>query len=245
MAECVKAYLRYDPKLGPSPAEDWVKTYAVGKDVRWTDGKLRLDFVGSTVAAICEPGAAPPAAVRLDGRKPSEFAELYGFTRAVTKPEGKWPVKWPVIAPIGSEHPLLVEDWTLEVRTDPADEKRFTFTLNGSKTGSDGEGRSDQKFVSKSGRVVIEKNDWNVAYALSLAGIKPVPEHFTVRWSVVPRFVEEFLSPGVANLATESAVTLAQGLPNTRHTLEVSGTQATPIRTLRVYRPPLAAEARR
>ena len=37
MAECVKAYLRYDPKLGPSPADGWVKTFEVGKDVPWAD----------------------------------------------------------------------------------------------------------------------------------------------------------------------------------------------------------------
>ncbi len=56
MAECVKAYLRHDPKLGPSPAEDWVKTYEVGEDVRWADGKLRLDFDGSRVEVVLQAG---------------------------------------------------------------------------------------------------------------------------------------------------------------------------------------------
>ena len=79
MAECVKAYLRYDPKLGPSPAEDSVKTYEVGKDVKWSEGKLRLEFEGSRVEVICKAGTAAPVAVRIDGRKPSEFAELYGL----------------------------------------------------------------------------------------------------------------------------------------------------------------------
>jgi len=76
--------------LGPSPAEDWVTTYEVGKDVCWADRKLQLNFAGSRVEAIRKSGIAAPAAVRINGRKPSEFAELYGFTRAVTKPEGKW-----------------------------------------------------------------------------------------------------------------------------------------------------------
>jgi len=241
MAECVKAYLRYDPKLGPSPAESRVKTYEVGKDVRWMDGKLRLEFEGNRVEVVCKPGDAPPAAVRLDGRKPSEFPELYGFTRAVTKPPGKWPVKWPVIAPIGSTKPLLVEDWTLAAtRVDAANDKLFSFTLTGSKTGPDGEGRSDARFVSKSGRVVIETNDWNVTYALSLGGIKPVPDAFAVNWKVEPRFLDEFVSPGVTDTATETRVTLASGLPNGKHTLEISGSEATPIVVIRVYRPGLA-----
>ena len=244
MAECVKAYLRYDPKLGPSPAEDWVRTYEVGKDVRWTDGKLRLEFEGSRVEVICKPSAAGAASVRIDGRKPSEFAELYGVTRAVTKPEGKWLVKWPVLAPIGSQKPLLVEDWSLAVTKDAANDKLFTFTLTGSKTGPDGEGRSDARFVSKSGRVVIETNDWNVTYAMALAGIKPLPEKFNVQWKVEPRFVDDFISPGAKNPAIESTVTLAQGLPNTKHTLEISGSAATPIAAIRVYRPALSSIAK-
>ena len=245
MAECVKAYLRYDPKLGPSPAEEWVKTYEVGQDVKWAEGKLKLEFEGSRVEVVCKSSQAAPSTVRIDGRKPSDFAELYGFTRAVTKPEGKWLVKWPVIAPIGSTKPLLVEDWTLAVSKDAQNEKLFTFTLAGSKTGPDGEGRSDARFVSKSGRVVIETNDWNVAYALSLAGIKPMPEKFDVKWKVEQRFVDEFTSPGVKDPMTETTVTLAQGLPNTKHTLEISGGDTAPIAAIRVYRPPLAAKAGR
>ncbi len=243
MAECVKSYLRYEPKLGSSSAEDWVKTYEVGKDVRWADGKLRLDFDGSSVEVIRKTGVAAPAVVRIDEQKPSEFAELYGFTRAVTKPEGKWLVKWPVIAPIGSEKPLLVEDWTLEAHKDPASEKLFTFTLTGSKTGADGEGRSDQRFVSRSGRVVIAPEDWNVTYALSLAGIKPMPDAFIVNWKVEPRFVDEFVSTGVTNATVETMVTLAQGLPNTKHTLEISGSETTAIRAIRVHQPPLGMRA--
>jgi len=245
MAECVKAYLRYDPTLGPSPAEDWVKTYAVGKDVRWMDGKLRLEFEGNRVEVVCKPGAAPPAAVRLDGRKPSEFPELYGFTRAVTQPPGKWLVKWPVIAPIGSTKPLLAEDWTLAAkRVDAANDKLFSFALTGSKSGPDGEGRSDERFVSKSGRVVIETNDWNVTYALSLGGIKPLPDAFEVKWQVEPRFVDEFVSPGVTDTAVETRVTFASGLSNGKHTLETSGSEATPIAVIRVYRPGLAQAGR-
>jgi hypothetical protein len=245
MAECVKAYLRYDPKLGPSLAENWVKTFEVGKDVRWADGKLRLDFEGNRVEIVGKASVGAPAGVRIDGRKPSEFPELYGFTRAVTTPPGKWPVKWPVIAPIRSEKPLLVEDWTLAAkRMDSANDKLFRFTLTGSKTGLDGEGRSDTRFVSPSGRVVIETNDWNASYALSLGGIKPVPDAFEVKWKVEPRFADEFVSPGVTSAATDTLVILASGLPEGPHRLEISGSDATPIAAIRVYRPALVEAMR-
>jgi hypothetical protein len=237
MAECVKAHLRYDPKLGASPAEDWVKTFTIGKELRWTDGKLRLAFEGNRVEVVCKPGAAPPAAVRIDGRAPSKFPELYGFTRAVTTPPGKWPVKWPAIAPLGSQAPLSVEEWMMDIRKDAANDKLFTFTVAGSKTGADGEGRSDSRFVSRSGRIVIETNAWNVDYALSLGGIKPVPERFSATWRVEPRFRDEFVSSGVTNAATETRVTLASGLRNGKHTLEISGSDATPIAAIRIYKP--------
>jgi len=164
---------------------------------------------------------------------------------AVGQPPGKWPVKWPVIAPIGSTQPLLVEDWTLAAtRVDAANDKLFSFTLTGSKTGPGGEGRSDARFLSKSGRVVIETNDWNVTYALSLGGIKPVPDAFEVNWKVEPRFVDEFVSPGVTDTATETRVTLASELHNGKHTLEISGSEATPIAVIRVYRPGLVQAGR-
>jgi hypothetical protein len=228
MAECVKAYLRRDPSFDPAPAEAWVKTLVVGKDIHWQAGMLRAEFAGNRVDLICKAGTTAPASVRIDGKKPSEFPGCYSFTPALSQPGSKWPP----VAPIGSESPLLVEDWRLDVRQDAADPKLFSFDLSGSKTGVDGSGRSDQRFVSKSGRVVIEPDAWNVEFALSvLAGLKPIPKTFTLRWRVEPHFVDSFVSPG-------KTVPLAQGLPNTRHTLEISGSPETPIAALRIYAPP-------
>jgi hypothetical protein len=239
MAKIVQSYLRYDPKLGPSPAEEWVKTIEAGKDASWTGGKLRVEFEGNRVDVICKPGVTGAVSAQIDGKKPSEFPELYGFTRALAKPGGKWPP----IAPITSDKPLVLEDWTMRVRSDAANDKLFTFTLEGSKTGPDGEGRSDQRFVSKSGRVVIAPDAWNVPFALgALAGQKPVASEFVVRWSVVPQFVDEFTAPASAkNPGTETTVTVAQGLTNGRHVLELSG-PAEAVLALRVYRPLLGRE---
>jgi hypothetical protein len=235
MAECVKAYLRYDPKLGPSPAEQWVTTYEVGKDVNWVDGKLKLAFGGNRVDVVCKAGTGAPAAVRNDGKKPGEHPGAYAFTRALGKPGSKWPL----VAELSWEKTPLVEDWTMEVRKVAGKDKTYAFTLTGSKTGPDGEGTSETRFVSKSGRVVIDPADWGVEFALALGGIKPPPEKFTVRWKVVPQHVDEFVSPGVPDPAVETTVTLAQGLENTNHVLEITGGPDTPIRAIRVYQPPL------
>ncbi len=244
MAEIVKAHLRRDPKFDPAPAEAWVKTYVVGKDIKVANGNLVLEFEGNRVDVICKAGTAPPAAVKIDGRKPSDIPELYGFTPALTTPPGKWQVKWPVVAPITSEKPLIIEDWSMEITKPPgSDEKLFTFILTGSKTGPDGEGRTDAKFVSKSGRIVMMPDDWNAHYALTLAGMKPFPEKFTAKWSVVPRFVDEFIAPTMRPKNFDTVVTVAQGLANSRHTLEISGGPGTPITAIRIYRPPLPGKA--
>ena len=239
MAEIVKAHLRRNAALDPAPAESWIQTRVVGTDVHWKDGRLLVEFEGNRVDAVCGTGASIPAGVMIDGRKPSEIPELYDFTPALTTPKDRWQVKWPVVAPIGSEKPRLVEDWMLEVRKPGEDENLLSFTLTGSKTGGDGEGRSDQPFVSNSGRVVIDPGNWNATYALALAGIKPMPANFTVTWSVTPQFVDEFISAGVSDAAKETTVTLAQGLANQKHSLEITGSPATPIRAIRVYQPPL------
>jgi hypothetical protein len=239
MAECVKAYLRRDTNFDPAPAEAWVQTLVVGKDVHWKDGRLQVAFTGNRVDVLCKAGEAAPAAVTIDGKKPSDFPECYGLTRALAMPGSKWPP----VAPITSETPLLLEEWTLHVRKNAEDAKLFSFTITGSITGPDGEGRSDARFVSKSGRVVIAPEDWNVDFALGvLAGLKPIPETFDVRWRVVPQFVDAFVSPGVTDPTVETTVRLAQGLANASHTLEITGSPDTPIAAIRVYRPPLARE---
>jgi hypothetical protein len=117
-------------------------------------------------------------------------------------PDAAYPTYNP-LAPIGSLKPLLIEDWSLAVAKDPQSENVFHFSLTGSKTGTDGEGRSDARFVSNSRRIVLETNDWNVPYALSLAGITPLPDAFTVKWKVEPRFVDEFVSPGATSPGIE------------------------------------------
>jgi len=245
MAEIVKAHLRHDPKLGPSPAETWVKTLTLAKDTTWSAGKVRVDFEGTGVDVIVGPSReSKPLTFLVDGRKPSEFPELYAFTRALPRPGGKWPV----VAPLHAERPLVLEHWEMQVRKAADEDKHFTFSLAGTKTGADGEGRSDQRFVSKSGRVVIEPEDWNVSYALGLAKVKPVPPQFSVSWDIVPRFTDELTFAWIqpsdrlpVQAASESIVSVANGLPPGKHTLEITGDASAPLIAIRIHTPPLKA----
>ncbi len=254
MSEIVKAYLvrRDDTHIQPMNC-DTVHTYMVGKDVKWKNGKLLLPFEGNRVDFIARPpdGKDAPAGraeavkarsaqVRIDGRKPSDIPVLYRFTRALSTPGGKWPV----ISKLASANQPLAEDWTMEVTKDPTDPKQFTFGLSGSQTGPDGTGRSDTRFVSNSGRVVILPEDWNVEFSLALPGIKPPPDKFTVRWTTVLDGQDTFAPPATQDKTVENVVTVAQGLQNGRHMLEIAGSPNTPLTAIRIYRPPFAPGAK-
>lgn len=233
MARFVSAYLRFDPLLGPSPAEQWVKTLTVGKDLEWKEGKLTLEFEGNRVDAIAKAGATATANVLIDGRKPSELPGVRNFTRSSPYPHSNWPC----LLKIGSEKPLQREEWTLTMHDVAPDLKSFKFDVTGSSTGPDGSGERGARFVSNSGRVIIEPEDWNLEYCLAVFKT-PVEDGFQVKWKVEPHYADQFAPPPAGRAGSELLITLAQGMPNGKHTLEISGSREA-IAAIRIYTPPL------
>jgi hypothetical protein len=205
------------------------------------NGKLELEFEGNRLDAIAgwgDPYHGGEAEVRIDGQRPSERPELYHITR----PTDTFSVDWPGVNRIGAEKPLLVEDWTLKILEVNADESRLRFELAGSRTGPDGGGVSTERFVSTSGRVAIEPEDWTFARSFALVH-RPTPAGFEVTWSVVPMFVDVYRAPRMEDRSREQAITLALGLAGTKHRLELIARGPNPpmIRAIRVYRPPMAS----
>lgn len=230
MAALVLRCLRYAPELSPSPLDRAVETVRIGRDVAWKGGKLRLAFRGSRVDAIVAGSGA--AGVLIDDKRPSEWRELYSFTRA--RVNG---AIWPPLYDIGSQAPLLLEDWTLHVERGTTDPAHYTFELIGSKSGHDGHGNSRERFVSNSGRVVIEPDDWNIEYAFELAGYRSVPPRFKISFSVEKHFSNTVRAPARKG-ERERIVTLAKGLPPGVHTLELRAPIGdAPVTALRIHRP--------
>lgn len=234
MAELIKPYLIHRPDLPKAPWSDMVRTLEVGKDVKWKDGKLTLEFEGNRVDALSGwAGAGEPqkASVRIDGKKPSEFPGAYAITRPTPGP-------WSPLAltRVDHEKPLVVEDWTLKITSVGEDGKTWAYDVAGSVTGSDGSGSNAAPFTSKSGRVkILPEYFFN-----RFGGSKPTVG-YEIRWKVVPMHTDAFSLPKVEDAAWEAAVTLAQGIPNAKHTLEIVTTdgQPLPIRAIRVYQPPV------
>jgi hypothetical protein len=236
IAELTGRHLRYDPALPRKPWENLVRTYEIGRDLQWVNGKLELEFEGNRVDAIAgwgDPFYGGEAEVRIDGRPPSQRPELYHITR----PTDTFSVDWPGVNRIGAGKPLLVENWTLKVLELNADESRLRFEVAGSETGPDGGGVSSERFVSKSGRVVIEPEDWTFARSFALRPLH-TPAGFEVTWSVLPMY----RAPRIEDRTREQSTVLALGLVGAKHRLELIARGPNPpmIRALRVYRPPIA-----
>jgi hypothetical protein len=242
LAELIKRRFVYRPELPVDPLGT-VTTYVVGKDVKFKRGTLTLPFTGNRVDLVAAPLSplSVPLAVQIDGQQPSQFPGTY----AITRPGGDlpgWP--WQVGSHIRVSHrePLLPEDWTLTITRINAAADTFAFEVRGSVTGPDGGGTNLQTFVSNSGRVVIEPRDWWMKEAVAHSKIT-VPVGHQLKWSVVPLHHDRFV-PGPVNPWLEQATTVAQGLPNTVHTLVLKRERKgrVPIRAIRVYRPPGAGQ---
>lgn len=240
MAELVKRYLVYRPDIARSNSwQDTVKTYNVagasagesGETLKWKNGRLVLAFEGNRVdviSAYTGRGKQGTAQVLIDGKKPSEFPTLYSITRPTPGP-------WSPLALTRVDYvsPLKAEEWTLTITSVSEDSSRWEFEVVGSVTGPDGRGSSDAVFVSKSGRVKIEP--------ASFFRNGKIPKGYQIKWKVVPMHVDVYKPPRVEDPSREYVTTLAQGLPNTKHVLELvaSDGKAVPVKAIRVYRPPV------
>jgi hypothetical protein len=242
MASLVMRHLRYDAKFPQGPWKDLMHEFAADQAPvqRRAGGALELTFEGNRVDVLAAPirgGPAGTARILLDGKPPSSYPELYYCTRSGQAP-GVW---WPAVNRIDFEKPRLVEKWVLRVLQSDPEGRRFTFEVVGSQTGNDGSGTSTERFVSRSGRVVIDPARWNVHGALRYRKA-PMPADFRVEWEVRPLFADVYQPPQVGDPAREYATTLAQGLRNGRHTLQIipHNNAPVPVRAICTYRPPLS-----
>jgi len=234
----VAEHFQFDPAFH----NDWSNTITSITPKPDARRRVKLTFDGNRVDLIAAPAAAGQklgsATILVDGKAPSKFPELYAKTLATWTEPDLWvfPPAWRVL----SEKPLVLEDWTCRVtKIVPAsapnkNDGYFEFEVEGSKTGKDGTGRSDTRFVSNSGRVVLEP-EWMLYNGTGKA--------FT--WKVIPQFIDTYRATAVTDPSREISTTLFQGLAPGKHTLEIvpNGDGIVPIAEIRVHRPPLQQTA--
>jgi hypothetical protein len=238
LAQLVIPHLRVDPTVGRAATASPVRDVPLVGIKRLADGSVELPFPGNRVDAIAGPPSAHagPVQVWIDGRRPSQFDAAYYCTRPSTAP-GVW---WPAITRVEHERPLVVEKWTLRVLHSDPGGKLIAFDVAGSQTGPDGQGVSNKRFVSTSGRVVIDPQRWMVHGALQYRK-QTMPANFQVTWEVRPLFVDEYLAPTEREAGKECATPLIQGLTNGPHRLRLVPPAGGPLamQAVRIYCPPL------
>ncbi len=235
MAELLNRYLVYLPDEPQGEWKDMVKTCQVGRDIHWQGDKLTLEFEGNRVVALAIKGDGGKAQVLIDGKKPSEHPECYTFTR----PSGTPGVGWPALKKITWEKQPILESWEAVCSGFNDEQNEFAFTVKGSVTGPDGSGNAKEKFVSNSGRIVIEPEDWVFQYDKQV-GKKAAPDGFKVSWKVELMGTDQYTGSKVESKAREYPTVLASNLENGKHTLELIAREGDrlSIIAIRVYKPP-------
>lgn len=201
---------------------------------------LRLPFVGNRVDAILGASAtAGVVSVKIDGKAPSEWPELYVCTRP-----SEGPYIWmPAIRRISLGEGILprAERWTLTPYDVDIAKNVLSFRLEGSVTGPDGSGSQATDFVSNSGRTKLAAKDFHIVWPCTYRKKDQLPEGYTVTWEVKNLCGDTCRFPAHADPTVQRPVTLVQGLPSGPHTLELvlQGEGEVAIQSLVVHQPPL------
>ncbi len=228
------------PVSGLAHEDPWnsarMTSYSGKDEIHWNQGRARIEFTGNRVEVITDMTVDDPLTVLLDGKPPSDHPSQYGVTRSSLIPGSDWPA----LLNSQSAISLQEESWTASLHGVRTNAPYFTFKLFGSKTGPDGEGRSDREFRSTSGRVLISPDDWNVTRFMAQHRQAP-PESMEVRWETVFRGRDEFRPVAASAPGNFVTTVLATGLTNQPHVLELAtrSGRPSPIRAIRLYRPPL------
>jgi hypothetical protein len=176
--------------------------------------------------------------VTIDERSPKDIDGCYQVTRSSPLESV---TDWPALRRITLLHDHTAEDWTATITNISPDQKLLDFTVRGSVTGDEGDGNSSRKYVSKSGQLSIDGDDWMFARGYELKHIAlqvPAEVHWSVQYICGGK--PEVIDRG--NGMMQYRYVLGASLSNGKHTAKLSPPPvAVPDAVeFRVYKPPLS-----
>jgi hypothetical protein len=183
-----------------------------------SEGMEEVDFDGSRLELLANEPLAVWPSVTIDNRLPKDIDGCYQVTRSsplVSAPD------WPALRRITLLHDHTAEDWTATITNITPDEKSVDFTVRASVSGDEGKGSSSRKYVSNSGQLTIDGDDWMFERGYELEHIPlqvPAEVHWSVQYICGGR--PEVIDRG--NRMVEYRYVLGAGLSNGRHTAELS-----------------------
>jgi hypothetical protein len=205
--------------------------------VKDPNGREIMNFDGSRLEVLSNQPLAVWPSVTIDEHSPRELDGCYQVTRS--SPLKSVP-DWPTLRRITLMHDHTAQDWTATITKITLDQKSADFTVRASTTGDEGKGNSSQKYVSKSGRLSIDGDDWMLESGYELKHIRlqvPTEVHWSVQYVCggKPEVIDR------RNGVTEYRYVLGTGLSNGKHKVEL----LSPLNDLadavefRAYKPPL------
>jgi hypothetical protein len=201
------------------------------------DGMETVPFNGSRIEMLANQPLAVWPSVTIDERSPRDIDGCYQVTRS--SPLKSVP-DWPALRRITLLHDHTAEDWTATITNITPDQKLVDFTVRASATGDEGNSNSSRKYVSKSGHLSIDGDDWMFKWGYDLKHI-PLQVPAEVRWSV------QYICSGKPEVIdrgdgmTEYRYVLGAGLSNGKHTAKLlfPPNDLADAVEFRAYKPPL------
>ena len=249
MAQLTLRQMLYRPELMTEISRGLSTTYTVSAepnadtDLNWAGRTLNMTFRGSRVDLLRSDAGGASCQVWVDGKRPSEWPALYQHSRTTSI---GLPYEWPEIMRVGFEKAPEPQVWTLTVTGIDWENKGMTFTLEGSETGPDGSGSSLEPFVSNSGQVAIDPEDWCLPRKMQWRGAEQRDAYQVgarVRWRSFVRGEDLYFPSGFLESDRLVRHTILSGLPNREYTLRLeSDGMAPPITAVQVYTPMLPAD---
>ena len=246
MAELVKPLFCFKSAFPDDPFK-LLTTVDIGDGISFPSDTLIIPITGNRVDIVYDPVIFEPgdsAWIFLDEIAPSSFQGCYFMTRPYNTKGEAWPWKLPAMITVDHMKPWVKEEWScVFTKADPP-YMDFRFAISGSVTGKDGKGRASRDFVSRSGRVIIKRGDaekggdWHLNRSYSVLKTI-VNQGDTVKWKTYPIGIDVLTSSSARNLSRDNSVILFQGVPNSLHTLKITGTgkQLSAFSMIKVYRP--------
>jgi hypothetical protein len=203
----------------------------------FSDGMETVNFDGSRLEMISNQPLTAWPSVTIDERPPTDIDGCYQVTRS--SPLKSVP-DWPALRRITLLHDHTAEDWTATITNITPDQKLVDFTVRASITGDEGAGNSSRKYVSKSGQLSIDGDDWMFEWGYSFKHIPlqiPSEVHWTVQYicSGKPEVID------FGNGMTQYRYVLGAALSNGKHTAKLSlpSNNLADAVEFRAYKPPL------
>jgi hypothetical protein len=246
MAELVKQLFNYRSGF-PDDEFGLCRTYKNGKDITFIGDTLTMQFYGNRVDVIAESSESTftdSLKILVDGSPPSSFQDCYFITRPYNDAGKKWPWELPAMIHVGHTASWTNEEWTCSFTGAEAPYTDFSFAIEGSVTGRDGEGISTKDFISPSGRIIIlggdaeKRGDWHLNRSYEVLKTKVNPGD-KVKWRTYFIGMDYIPTKISGNEVFNDSRVLFQGVPNSGHSLKLvkKGKKIPAIGEIRIYRP--------